>query len=88
MKLSKTVTTKQVNKIEEKMSIQGNLQKLKKAQTSNKNVYLTYANFEEISGKVADIGNVFVHIATPDNDEPVALEIEKIVNISLLRKSC
>ncbi|GGF91802.1 MULTISPECIES: hypothetical protein [Cysteiniphilum] len=68
------------------MNLHANTQKLKKARSNNKSVYLTYTNFEEISGKVADIGNVFVHIATPDNNEPVALEIEKISDISLLRK--
>jgi len=55
------------------MSIQGNLQKLKKAQAKNKPVYVTYGNYEKINGKIADIGNVFV-------------EIEKISDISLLRK--
>ena len=68
------------------MSIQGNLQKLKKAQAKNKPVYVTYGNYEKINGKIADIGNVFVHIETEDNNEPVMLEIEKIIDISLLRK--
>ncbi len=69
------------------MSIQGNLQKLKKAQSKSKRVYITYSNFEQINGKVANIGNLFVHIETEDNDEPVMLEIEKIIDISLLRKT-
>ena len=68
------------------MSIQGNLQKLKKAQAKNKPVYVTYGNYEKINGKIADIGNVFVHIETEDNTEPVMIEIEKIIDISLLRK--
>jgi hypothetical protein len=62
--------------------------RLKKAQSKSKRVYITYGNFEQINGKVANIGNVFVHIETEDNDEPVMLEIEKIIDISLLRQSC
>ena len=68
------------------MSTQGNTQKLKKAQAKNKPVYVTYGNYERINGKIANIGNVFVHIETEDNNEPVMLEIEKIIDISLLRK--
>ena len=68
------------------MSLQGNLQKLKKAVDRNKPVYITYGNYEHFNGKVAEIGNLFVHIKTDEQDEPVALEIEKILDISLLRK--
>ncbi len=69
------------------MSIQGNVQKLKKAQSKSKLVYITYGNFEQINGKVANIGNLFVYIEKEDNDEPVMLEIKKIIDISLLRKT-
>ena len=68
------------------MSLQGNLQKLKKAVAKNKPVYITYGNYEHVNGKVAEIGNLFVHIKTDEQDEPVVLEIEKIIDISLLRK--
>ena len=68
------------------MSLQGNLQKLKKAVDRNKPVYITYGNYEHVNGKVAEIGNLFVHIKTDEQDEPVVLEIEKIIDISLLRK--
>jgi hypothetical protein len=68
------------------MSPQGNLQKLKKAVDRSNPVYITYGNYEHINGKVAEIGNLFVHIKTDEQDEPVVLEIEKIIDISLLRK--
>ena len=69
------------------MSIQGNLQKLKKAYSKNKPVYLTCSNHKPINGKIAEIGNVFVYINTEEQDETVMVEIEKISDISLLRKS-
>ena len=69
------------------MSLQGNLQKLKKAVDRNKPVYITYGNYERVNGKVAEIGNLFVHIKADEQDELVVLEIEKILDISLLRKA-
>jgi hypothetical protein len=86
VQLSKIVTIKQANKIEEKMSIQGNLQKLKKAQAKNKPVYVTYGNYERVNGKISNIGNVFVEIEQADEVDDVMIEIEKISDISLLNR--
>lgn len=68
------------------MSIQGNLQKLKKAQAKNKPVYVTYGNYERINGKIVNLGNAFVEIEQSDEVGGVMVEIEKISDISLLRK--
>jgi hypothetical protein len=67
------------------MSIQGNLIKLKKAVSKNKKVYLTYGNSDRVEGKIDSIGNLFVHILSDKQDEPVMVEIEKIQEISLIR---
>jgi hypothetical protein len=49
-------------------------------------VYVTYGNYERVNGKIANIGNVFVEIEQPDEVDDVMIEIEKISDISLLRK--
>jgi hypothetical protein len=68
------------------MSIQSNLQKLKKAVSRDKAPYITYDNFKEIHGKVVSIGNLHVYIESESGKEPVKTEIEKIREISLIRK--
>ena len=69
------------------MSIQGNLQKLKKAQAKNKPVYITHGNYERVNGKIANIGNVFIEIEQADEVGGIMIEIEKISDMSLLRKN-
>ena len=68
------------------MSIQGNIIKLKKAASKNKNVYIMYDNGYRVEGKIDSIGNLFVHIASIKHDDIIMIEIEKIEEISLLKK--
>ena len=69
------------------MSLQGNIQKLKKAQSKKKTVYMTYDNYEYIHGKITEIGNVFVHLETEESSETVILDIDKIIDISLIKSN-
>lgn len=69
------------------MNIQTKLMQLKKMAAANKKVYISYTNFTEIHGKITDIGNLFVHIKTDNQTDPIMLEIEKIEDISLYSKS-